>query len=248
MRSDRKIPGNREQRRPKVRPEDRPQFDIHPLYGRIPLLHHSVTGQDGKTRSYLSYDLDYKPELPKGAVRGDPHQQNLCFMCNVPRYFYVDEKKTCLQCGQDFTFEAEEQKFWYERLKFYGTSVAIRCRECRRQRRSIVSLNSQIGTIKRSLKQNPKDPALLLGLAEAIVLFHQKTGTGNLSAAVAAARRVRTMPDPPRETWFWEGAAHAEAGRYGKARQLLAHFVERPPKSKRDRDLQTMAEKYLSNI
>jgi hypothetical protein len=31
--------------------------------------------------------------------------------------WYVDEKKKCVECGQEFTFTARQQKNWFEVLK-----------------------------------------------------------------------------------------------------------------------------------
>ncbi len=108
------------------------EFRQHPLYGKIPLIPSTHSTADGRTYTFYEYDLNYAPDMPRGAVRGNIRQQNLCFQCNVPKYFYVDEDKTYIQCGEAFVFSAREQKFWYETLKFYGTSEAIRCPECRR--------------------------------------------------------------------------------------------------------------------
>jgi hypothetical protein len=36
----------------------------------------------------------------------------------MPKYFYVDDERECIQCGKQFTFHAAEQKYWYETLKF----------------------------------------------------------------------------------------------------------------------------------
>ena len=45
---------------------------------------------------------------------GDPSAQELSTF-DPPKYFYVDEARTCQQCSQVFTFWAKEQKFWFTR-------------------------------------------------------------------------------------------------------------------------------------
>src|SRR5262249_6411178 len=86
--------------------------------------------------------------LPRGAVRGDVSQQVFCSAHNEPKYFYLDESRTCVQCGDGFGFSAREQKFWYERLKFSFRSAPIRCLRCRRQRRSEHALREGIARAK----------------------------------------------------------------------------------------------------
>lgn len=90
----------------------------HPLYGDIPLITHTVVGTDGREYPWLEYDPHYKPALPKGAVQGNVAEQIYCRGHYAPKYFYLDEPRDCVQCGERFTFLATEQKFWYESLKF----------------------------------------------------------------------------------------------------------------------------------
>jgi hypothetical protein len=222
------------------------RFQDHPLFGRIPLIPRTATiASTGK--SYIAYDYDpgYQPALPRGAVRGDIRRQNLCFWCNVPRYFYVDEHKTCVQCGRDFVFGAREQKYWYETLNFYGTSTAVRCQECRRKRRSEKGLRIQLASVKAELKQSPEDPALLLSLAETVVRYHQMKHEGNLAEGIAAARRARTLAPKAHEAMFWEAFCHIEGSREVKGRELLVRFLNCPLSTKKQHDLQREAKQYL---
>lgn len=62
----------------------------------------TVQDEGGRMHTYKDYDLDYKPPMPSGAVRGDVRQQAFCSMCHVPRYFYVDQPLRCIQCSRDF--------------------------------------------------------------------------------------------------------------------------------------------------
>ena len=78
------------------REESSAKHQIDPLYGKIPLIEREVRDRQGRSHVVYDYDLDYAPSLPRGAVRGDPRKQNLCFACHVPRYFYVDEERTCI--------------------------------------------------------------------------------------------------------------------------------------------------------
>jgi tetratricopeptide (TPR) repeat protein len=243
MPARRQLPSKKNRRRPRKKTEE--NFHADPLFGKIPLVPYMFLDAKGQEHTTYSYDLDYKPGLPRGAVRGDVREQYLCLMCHVPRYFYVDAGRSCIQCGRDFLFSAAEQKFWYEELKFYGTSVPVRCQECRRQKRTERSLGTQIGLAKASLKQNRNDPALLLDLAEAIALYQQRTGQGKLNEAIAAARRARRLDPQALDAFFWEACCHAQAGRKPKAKELFKRFLECPPVSKKHQDLAEQARQYL---
>jgi hypothetical protein len=213
----------------------------HPLFGDIPLLAVERLLPDGRTWKGWRHDPDYAPPLPRGAVRGDVRRQHFCPMCHVPRYFYLDQEKRCVQCGESFVFGALEQKFWYESLHFHFDSTAIRCGECRRRRRSVRALNERLARVRAALVDRPDDPALLLELAEAIVSLHERAGRGPLDDAVSAARRSRRLWPEAREALFWEGAAHAAAGRVGRASALLMEYLERPG----DPALRRRARSYL---
>lgn len=48
-----------------------------------------------------------------------------------PPLAYFDSPKECNTCKTDFIFSKEEQKFWYENLKFTIDSTAKNCVACR---------------------------------------------------------------------------------------------------------------------
>jgi hypothetical protein len=219
-----------------------PKFQQHPLYGKIPWVvrrHPGLKDSEG-------FDLSYKPDLPAGTVRGDPSKQNLCFCCNFPMYFYVDQQKHCLQCSTAFTFTAKEQKFWYEQLGFYGTSTAIRCPPCRRNSRSETDLRRQIAAATETLRASPEDVQALIDLAAAIIRYSQRTAQGKLDEAVAAARKAQrrapSLPDPI----FWEGVGHL-AGRADRASEILRRFLASHHLTKQHRDWKREAETLLGN-
>lgn len=245
----RRRPGRKERRRAKL-PADKPsrKFVSHPLYGKVPLIPFEFQDQNGKTHTTYQWDPNYEPDMPRWAVRGDIRKQNLCFACHTPKYFYVDEHKTCVQCGVDFVFAASEQKFWYETLGFYGTSIPIRCAICRRKKRTESTLNSQLAAAKSALKKSRRDPALLLNLAEVIILLREMTGHGDLSEATSAARAVRKIDGAAHEALFWEACAHKFSGRAEKAKGMLLEFLALPARSKKQHDLQRKAKEHLAEL
>lgn len=198
------------------------------LYGDIPLIRETMTGQDGKVHEWWRHDPDYAPPLPRGAVRGNVRNQACCPACHVPKYFYLDEQHICIQCGRSFTFRAVEQKYWYETLKFHFSSVPVRCLACRRLRRSEHALREQIARAKAHVRDAGSDPAAYLALARALVEYHERTDQGDLNAAVAAARKAARLWPSASEPLYWEGMAHARASRPAKARQSLEAFLAHP--------------------
>ncbi|MFN7936821.1 MAG: zinc-ribbon domain containing protein [Bryobacteraceae bacterium] len=195
----------------------------HPLFGKIPLLEREVRDSAGRTHVVREYDPGYRPELPMGAVRGDVRKQAYC--CDVPRYFYVDAERTCVQCGERFVFGAREQKYWYESLGFHLDSTAIRCVRCRKKKRSQKAFEGRIGAARAATQADERNAAAWLELSEALVQFHEFTGAGNLEEAVAAARKARRLDKKLVEARLWEAVAQDRAGHKEKARQLAAEYL-----------------------
>jgi hypothetical protein len=202
------------------------RWQDHPVYGRIPLIREGGRGLDGKEHEWWRPDPAFRPRLPRGAVRGDVAKQDYCAAHWDPKYFYLDEARACVQCRRSFVFRAAEQKFWYETLKFNFSSIPIRCPACRRQRRSDRALHEQIARSKIQAREQPENPTAHLSVARAIVEAHERTGQGNLDEAIAAARRAARLLPHASESLFWEGVAHALAGRTGRARESLRRFID----------------------
>jgi hypothetical protein len=216
-------------RRRKARAPEAPAVPTyrHPMFGPIPLIPHFAA--DGRFRGF-EFDPDYAPPLPKGAVRGDPRRQDIYSGFQVPRYFFVDIHLVCIECREPFVFGAREQKYWYETLKFHPDSVATRCLDCRRKRRSDRALRQELAVAKVAARNRVDDPSTLLSLAEAIVRYFERFQEGNLEEAVAASRKARRLfrghlSKQARRAVFWEGMSQAFAGKRAQARALLAEFL-----------------------
>lgn len=202
----------------------------HPLFGAMPLVATTWVDANGHERSGYVYDASYRPEMPKGAVRGDITRQHFCSMCHSPRYFYVDVGRTCVQCGDAFVFSGAEQKFWYETLQFHFDSIATRCLGCRRKKRSDKALQQQLALATSEVDRDPENPVRLVALAEAIVQLFERLSQGSLPRAIAACRRARRIckAHPQAkvgEALFWEAKAQALAGRPADARQLFQQML-----------------------
>lgn len=68
------------------------------------------------------------------ALKADTDQQN----CGLggPIHAFWDQTRTCGTCDRDYVFSGQEQRFWYETLKFYVDSVPVQCSDCRREARA----------------------------------------------------------------------------------------------------------------
>lgn len=243
---DKRIPKDRKKKRRKS--ENRvsvgPKPAPHPLFGSIPFIHRQSIGLEGKVYDWWQHDPDYQPPMPRGAVRGDVSKQIYCTAHHIPKYFYVDEERTCIQCGKYFIFRASEQKYWYETLKFNFSSIPIRCLECRRERRSEHALREQIARARADVRM--KNPAGNIALARAIVEYHERTQHGNLSEAIGAARKAKELWPDSVEPSLWEGIAHALAGRHEKARATLKSFLLQSTNT--PIVLRNKAEEYLQQL
>jgi tetratricopeptide (TPR) repeat protein len=222
------------------------RWSRHPLYGNIPLIRHATVGRDGRTYEWWEYDPTFSPRVPKGAVAGDVSKQVFCSACHEPKYFYADETRTCVQCGSRFTFSGAEQKYWYETRKFNFSSIPIRCKSCRRLRRTEHAMREQIARARQATRDAPTDPSAHLALARAIVEYHERSDAGRLDDAVAAARRASKLWRDAPDASLWEGVAHARAGRAKRARECLSEFLNRAPST--HASLLVKAREYLEQV
>lgn len=198
------------------------------MYGPIPLVAREYTRPDGESYEWYEPDPDYRPVLPDGAVRGDPSRQEYCPAFHVPKYFYVDEQRDCVGCGEPFTFSGKEQQFWYEQLGFNLNSVAIRCRSCRAVRRRTAQYGRQIGRARAAVAERPSDPTPYLELAEGLVRQCQNDSAGNLQEAIWASRQARRLWPGSAEPDFWEGLSHCMSDRPLEGRECLRRFLSHP--------------------
>jgi hypothetical protein len=217
------------------------------------LIPRAWVGETGKVHHGYEFDPDYAPPLPEGAIRGDVRRQELFSAFDVPRYFYVDIHRVCVQCREPFVFGAREQKHWYERLKFHPDSTAWRCLDCRRKRRSDRALRHELSEARKAARKRADDPGALLSLAEALVRYFQRFQEGNLEEAVAASRKARRLlrGHPKREArraLFWEGMSQAHAGKRAPARTLLLEFLASGGGGRADAALVREAKKWLGTV
>lgn len=110
------------------------------------------------------------PRPPSGRIAADLSQQapNNSYG-GVPLY-YEDTPFTCVDCGKEEVWTAEQQKWWYEVAKGPIYSRAVRCRDCRRARRAERTAGTpppkqpirHVGTLQKRLRAEV-EPALAAG-------------------------------------------------------------------------------------
>lgn len=79
------------------------------------------------------------------ALLGNPEAQLYCDFDPYLAYFDLD--KVCEKCHKDYVFRKEEQKYWYETLKFWVQSRPKHCTKCRQEVREEKKLNSELSIL-----------------------------------------------------------------------------------------------------
>ena len=237
-------------RSPKKPTPPEPHSFEHPRYGTVPIIvDRSWQGEDGQTLTNYKCDPDYKPPLPRGAIRADVHRQQQLGGYDLPLYYYQDAGRVCSQCRRPFVFSAKEQRYWYETLGIPLHCTAVRCVQCRRQRRTVRALSERIGLARRQVEDSPKSATVQLDLAEALVRYRQSAGEGNMQQAVAAARKARRLSKQQSESYFWEALAQHAQGRLEIAKQLLETYLEiAKANSPRARQLRKEAKAVVTSV
>ena len=73
-------------------------------------------------------------KLPRHAVKANHVAllHNSAYWRELP-LFYIDREFVCRDCGSHEIWTAKQQKWWYETVKAYLESRAVRCRRCRKK-------------------------------------------------------------------------------------------------------------------
>jgi len=106
----------------------------HPRFGKRP--HH--TGLNPETDFggdiFLHWHSPRECRIPNTAIASDLSRQT---EATIPVTHYYDVKRQCRDCGKPFIFFAQEQKHWYEELKFPLEADCVRCSSCRKREQGI---------------------------------------------------------------------------------------------------------------
>ena len=107
-------------------------YVMHPRYGCKPRYSGSQLTAESAASAHWSFDS--ASVFPETAISADASQQNFT-LC--PRRLYVDVERQCMQCDRWFIFFAEEQKYWFEVLKFYVDADCTKCIDCRKAEQQV---------------------------------------------------------------------------------------------------------------
>lgn len=107
----------------------------HPRYGDKPIYSGESFPLSEILRAHWQYDEE--SIFPETAISADVSVQNYSI---YPIKIYVDIEKICRDCGRWFLFFAQEQKYWFEILKFYVDADCIKCIECRKKEQSVKNM------------------------------------------------------------------------------------------------------------
>ncbi|HYW78944.1 MAG TPA: zinc-ribbon domain containing protein [Thermoguttaceae bacterium] len=73
-------------------------------------------------------------EIPPGAIPANTAQQAPAGYSR--RYYYKDLEFTCVDCGAEEIWTAEDQQWYFEVIKAHPLSTATHCSECRKKRKA----------------------------------------------------------------------------------------------------------------
>lgn len=115
-------------------------FVEHPIFGREPRFTGLNPQTDYGGDIFLHWHSPETCRIPNTAVAADFAEQ---LPATVPVTHYYDVIRTCRDCNQKFIFFADEQKFWYEDMKFRLESDCIRCVDCRKTKQRLALARQQ---------------------------------------------------------------------------------------------------------
>ncbi|MDB4802609.1 zinc-ribbon domain-containing protein [bacterium] len=124
--------------------DDYSSFVEHPRYGHKPRITGRNVHKDKFGDNYSHWHSPIECRIPNTAIAADTSRQP---RATVPVTHYFDVIRECVDCERNFIFFADEQKFWYETLKFPLEADCIRCSECRRIQRESRFLRERYETL-----------------------------------------------------------------------------------------------------
>lgn len=120
--------------------DDYSGYQEHPRYGKGP----RITGLNPASEPFdatifLHWHSPAGVRIPNTAIPADTQRQ---LPATIPVTHYFDAKRVCRNCGTYFIFFAEEQKYWYEELKFPLEANMVDCIDCRKQEQRLQQARS----------------------------------------------------------------------------------------------------------
>ena len=125
------------------------------------------------------------------ALPGDLQKQFYTFKypwdVATPYFAYFDMYRKCRTCKDDFVFSKEEQKHWYEDLKFVVFSKPVNCKKYGTDIRAAKNLNTELSTL---LKEGvPTDVDKLKRISE---IYKEMGKTEKMKAYLKAVKKLKS--------------------------------------------------------
>lgn len=132
----------------------------HPRYGDKPIS----TGANFPVSEIVRAHWQYNEEsiFPDTAILADTSVQNYSM---YPIEIYVDIEKQCRDCGRWFIFFAQEQKYWFEVLRFYVDADCVKCIECRKKEQNIKNMMREYELLSKNKNRSNKETSKLKNIA-----------------------------------------------------------------------------------
>lgn len=198
----------------------------HPRYGRRPRytglnpspndwkvqLHFNATNVHelqkrvvrvcGKKSGFLASLEKITPKEPKRiantAIKAEPDLQN---QPTVPVTHYFDMERICRNCQKPFIFFAEEQKYWYETLKFPLASDCVRCPKCRKTERALARTRATYERLAGIKSREWRDDLKMAGCALVLI----ENGVFGNRVIQTVRRLLKTTPESDRaQSDYWD--------------------------------------------
>ena len=154
-------------------------FVPHPRYGRSPRITGLNPSGKHPREAWLHWHSPRECRIPNTAIVANRSRQN-AGLGYVTHYF--DVTRRCADCSQMFIFFAEEQRYWYEILRFNLSANCVRCVECRKLVRGAKSLQRRYEQL---LNIDDRTDAESLELAGCCITLTERAIFGSKSAQIA---------------------------------------------------------------
>jgi hypothetical protein len=135
-------------------------FVEHPRFGRGPRLTGLDVTETADGKVFCHWHSPPGVRIPSTAIAADLAQQP---PATVAVTHYFDARRECRKCGRAFLFFAEEQKYWYESLKFPLEADCLECVPCRKDEQQLRAARRQYEALLALAARSEADTLELVG-------------------------------------------------------------------------------------
>ncbi len=166
------------------------------------------------------------PNLSRFGIIADPSRQS--YGMGGPFRFYADFTRSCRGCREEFTFSAEDQRFWYEELASSSDTAAARCRTCRRAEQAQRQAHVDWAAAHRAWQANATTETTLALASAGLNLVRTAGATARILDELVGALRRATRVDPESAPLLaWSARAELARGRLDAAKAIAAEYLSR---------------------